>query len=364
MHPRLRHYPHHRDYMDMRSEFRPYIMYTNQPGYQSPSVNVDRFGFREQYDAQLRFMDLARLRDTYRGCNLFVGSSTAFGVDATSDRATVPFYLNEPDIPFVNFGIRGALSQQEVMSFMLHKHLLPPIANIVLFTGVNGPSFAALEDTLYFEDFGGIFSEEFIFRRFWEIYRQFEDNQALNAKMRFQEALQRWICNWYENSSIARTLASLLMLNSRRVPSQTQRKPRLSFAEKLALVNRFFVNDLDTWKVIQRGTGCRIHFVLQPCIGWTNKKLTPIESECFDEDMKLTPSMQAYTTMAMYNDYRKSVRQACDQADIEFHDANEWLNEPQFEKQDVFTDVCHLTDYGQLALGDFLRHKLRWKNTE
>ena len=63
-----------------------------------------------------------------------------FGIGASADRHTLASRLTENDsreTAWVNFGGRSFNSTQEMILFCLHRHLLPPIKEIVLFSGFN-----------------------------------------------------------------------------------------------------------------------------------------------------------------------------------------------------------------------------------
>src|SRR5438094_968360 len=85
----------------------PYLMYFHRAGYTSEVVNTDRLGFR--------FTEGGNRRISARGevpagpVRVFAGSSTAFGIGATCDAATIPSRLwtkYAPSHPWLNFGGR------------------------------------------------------------------------------------------------------------------------------------------------------------------------------------------------------------------------------------------------------------------
>jgi hypothetical protein len=354
-HPRFRYYPHHRDYVELAAEFRPFVMTTHQPHYRSKSVNTDKFGLREQYDASGRFVDLEQMKAVYDRCDVLVGGSTGFGVDATSDRATVSQFLSVGSRLCFNLGVRGATSQQELILFLWAKRYLPEVRNVILLSGVNNCSLASLEATIFYPDFGGIFSEEYHFDSFLRQYAYSGSHESFQVKHR----LCRRVDRLFAKSSWARSLARALF---GRNPCPIVAQDRYDFEAKVQLVNRFLENDLQNWACLQRGLGCKVHFVLQPAISWTAKPLTAIERECFEADLQRIASMKRYTSAEFHRRYREQIEGICLACGIDFHDANPWLAEPQFKGLDLFTDVCHLTDEGNRILAGLLRHRLDWKD--
>lgn len=352
-HPRLKYYPQHREYNELTLEFRPFVTFINKSNYRSRSVNTDKFGLREQYDYNNQFIDLSTIRNNYDSCNMLIGSSTVFGVDATSDFSTISHFLNKKDIPCLNFGIRGATSQQELILFITLKRFLPKVENIVIFSGVNNFSLASLEGSIYFPEYGGIFSEEKIFDFAGRQYNEHIENDLLNIKI---NALN-FIKSGYNKNYLMRTILKIIF--SRKV-SQHPKLQKMSFDEKLTLMTEIFKNDIETWAGIRDILGCKISFILQPAINWTNKKLTNMEKEIFQSDLEIYHSMQYYSDKDKFEFYRSNLKTKCNECGIPFSDANSWLNEEACHDKNIFTDVCHLNDTGNKIISDLIKKHLNW----
>ena len=347
-HPRLRHYPHHADYLGLEPEFRPFMMFTDRSYYRAPAVNTDKFGLREQYDARDQFLDLESLGSTHHRCNVLLGGSTVFGVDATSDRTTISHLLNLDDTPCLNLGVRGATGQQELILFLLLKQYFPRIVNVVLFTGLNNCALAARPGTRVYPGFGGIFYEG--------MRPDPARQQELVGPGRFR--LTQIVDGAYSRSRLFRGALNLVLSQGGRPPQLSSRLA--SFGEKLGEIMRFVRNDLATWGQLQASGGYKIHFVLQPAIGWTSRRTTAIETECFEADLRLFPETRLFADRQVYQQYRAELAGACGSNGIDFHDANEWFEDPRFSRSELFTDVCHLTDEGNRIVADLLRERLSW----
>ena len=345
-HPRLRYYPHHADYLGLEPEFRPFAMFTDQPNYRSPSVNTDAFGLREQYDMADDPIDFETLRSSVSQCNVILGGSTVFGVDATSDRTTVSHFLNQPDRPCLNLGVRGATGQQELILFLLFKKYLPPVKNVVLFTGVNNCALAARPGTRVYRGFGGVFYEG--------VLPSPGRQQELMGVARYR--LIRFVDRAYTSSRFVRKGLNLALGRGQ----QAALGQRATFEEKFEETMRLVENDLETWGQLQSASGCKVHFVLQPALGWTARPQTRVESECFDADLELFPDTRLFASREFYLQYRDRLAQACRLHGIDFHDANEWIDSPSFAREEIFTDVCHLTDAGNRIVADLIRQRLCW----
>lgn len=346
----MRYFPHHEDYLGCDSEFRPYAGFADPPRYRSSAVNTDQFGLREHYDFAGEFADLESAATRYPASNVILGSSTVFGVDTTSDRETIAFHLNEPDRPCFNLGVRGFVSRQELILFLLFRKYFPRVRNIVIFSGINNASWAALPGTTLYKGYGGFFYERSLYRTFWNRFEEFDDAASFLARQR----MHRIVDSIYDRVGLVRAAVRALL---GRGAAAAPRRP--AFDEKLNAMLSLFAEDLEVWNWIRQRLDCRVHFVLQPVIGWTRKPLTRVEKECFEADFDLVPSMRTYARADVYEKYRDALRRACDVQSIDFHDSNEWLNDSA-ASDDLFTDICHTTDAGNRLLAGLLRQRLRW----
>ena len=349
LHPRLRYYPHHADYLGLEPEFRPFVMFTDQPNYRSPSVNTDKFGLREQYDADGEFIDLKTVRVAHPRCNVLLGGSTVFGVDATSDRATLSQQLHRDGTPCINLGFRAATGQQELIMFLLLKRYFDRVLNVVLLTGVNDCALAARPGTRIYPGFGGVFYEGAALSP----ARQ----QELLGVARYRTG--KLVDRAFVRSRVVRGVLQLLLGRG----SDGADCTRASFEEKLAESMGFVENTIHTWASLQSSGDFKVHFVLQPAIGWTKKPLTGIERECFDADVAMFPETRLFSSMSTYEECRTRLAASCERNGIEFHDANEWLDEERYVGEEIFTDVCHLSDEGARVVSGFLRDRLNWRES-
>ncbi|MGC3972597.1 MAG: hypothetical protein QM775_36210 [Pirellulales bacterium] len=355
-HPRIRRYPHHKDYATS-AEYRPLVMFTNLTNYRSKSLNTDGLGMRRQFDAEGREIDLKGARARYDRCNVLMGNSTAYGVDATSDSKTINNYLNRDGVPCVNLSIRGATSQQELSLFLNTNRFLPRIDNVVIFSGVINISLAAIKATLFYPEYGAIFAEKEYSRIFHNNYERFHSVEDQRIRAQLKEEVERW----YERFPLLRRWAM------RRYKARAEAHgttPDYTFDDKWRIMADVLRNDLRTWGMLQDGGGMRVHYVLQPVMFWTEKPFTSLERSIWNADCKLSPSLPDYANSSIYRLVREETAQACRDAGIEFHDANTWFNDPQIARNEMFTDSCHLTDAGYRFVGEQMRTRLRWRESQ
>ena len=318
-------------------------MFTNRPNHRSRALNTDAFGMRVQNDAAGRTIDLASMRTDYTRCNVLVGNSTVFGVGASSDGATVSAHLQQPSVPCVNLSIRGGTSQQELYLFLTLQRHLPPVDNIILLSGVINISLAAIKATLFYPEFGAAFSEKENMRVFHNQYEHFHHERD----HRFVSLAKEDVTNWYWRSRLFRWLVKLRHRN--RVDSVGV-SPTYDFDQKRTILMDVLRGDLRTWGALGRGSDCKVHYVLQPVVGWTQKPLGPVEGSIVELDRAAEASIDQYANQPVYRGVRDETRAACADNGIDFHDANAWFDELGADA-DVFTDICHLNDrgYGMLA---------------
>lgn len=154
--------PHMREYADgfddRGTRWLPYLMYFNPTDHRSDVVNTDRLGFRLSHGRGA----VASLGGSLPSgpVRLLVGSSTVFGIGATSDAATLASRLwscHAPSTPWLNMAGRSHNSAQELLLFTLYRHLLPPVTEIVLFSGFNNLGLSRLPTWMH-GDHGAFFS--------------------------------------------------------------------------------------------------------------------------------------------------------------------------------------------------------------
>ncbi|MEK8174279.1 hypothetical protein NKH77_50610 [Streptomyces sp. M19] len=78
--------------------------------------------------------------------SVLLGGSPAFGFGASCDEETLASHLAAgPDaVPWLNLACNGFNSTQELITFLLHRHQLPVIRDIVVMSGLNNLVLAGL----------------------------------------------------------------------------------------------------------------------------------------------------------------------------------------------------------------------------
>ena len=354
-HPRFKHYPHHRDYYDMTQSPRPFVMHINSPNYNSASVNTDALGFREHFDQDGKFVDWRTYRDTFERCNVVVGGSTVFGVDATDDQKTMTHllstefspYEDSERLPFLNFGLRAATSMQELMLFMLNMQSLPKIENVILFSGVNNACLCVMPELFFNENSRPMFAEDQLHYSNIETYRKYNMERDNLRLLKFHD----WLDKHFHRKKFLMNLLRLF---------QGQLGPRegvikTSQTMRTKIVFDYFAEELAIWKALADGMGFNVTYVLQPCIGWNDRELTAIEQQLYQEDLSWIPTMREYSNRVFHADFKSRTQETCDRFGVKFYDANDHFNKSDADKKELFTDVCHLTDAGYAEMAIYIR---------
>jgi hypothetical protein len=310
------------DDFDNRAETRwlPYLMYFHRADYRSEVINTDRLGFRVSRGQR----DHASLggRLPQGPVKLFMGSSTALGIGAESDAATIPSRLwssYAPSVPWLNFAGRSFSSAQELLLFTLYRHLLPEVEEIVVFSGLNNLALARLPERQR-GDNGGFFNCGEFFDQMDEL-----KSRLRKAKAGFGRRGQR-------DTGPAADDATVLPL-----------------AERISNAVELTARHLESLRLLIGSSGTKVSFVLQPLATWFRGELPQQERLLFDELDKISNFWQLYGDIATKETarvYAEKLRRVCEKQDITFLDINPVLAEEVTEKNWMFVDRAHFTDEG------------------
>jgi hypothetical protein len=354
IHPRFLHFPWQKDYAAQPNVFCPYVMSLADSNYRSDSVNIDRFGFRRQFDAEACEIDLGTARQKYSGCSLLLGNSTSFGVSVSADRKTLGHYFSLPDRPCINLSTRAATMHQELAAFQTFKHLLPPVKEIYLFTGICDVSVATQPEDFYSDAVGALNSANTYYNVYLEKVR---DNSTVEDLAR--KAFLGWAENWYQRSAWVQNFWERRIL--RKSAPVIFPSLRDSFDRNFRVLLALTSNVLETWGWIQAATGARVNVVLQPVMGWTTKAATSIEQACLDADLARIPAIPLYANRAVYKEVASHFKKACVTHGIHFLDANQFFDSLALENGTLFSDICHLTDHGTKIAAEWMLSAVRSK---
>jgi lysophospholipase L1-like esterase len=293
----------------------PYLMYFHRTDYRSGVVNTDRLGFRRSTWRD-GYVSVAA-RDGDGPVNVFVGSSTAFGVGATGDAATIPSRLaGHSALPWLNLGGRGYCSTQELLLFMLHRHLLPDVREIVVMSGLNDLVLAGLPEQLRSEYGGFFFCGDY--------YRQMAELKTV-----------------YRKKGRA----------SKRSIVQPASGPELNADQRVGAAAEQIARNLDHWVALAEAVGTRLSFVVQPLATWVRQTPVAAERALFQElDSHETDFWRSLFGVTSHPDvgarYVDALAAACAKRQVRFLDLNAALAGSVGPDQWVFVDRAHFNDDG------------------
>lgn len=304
----------------------PYLMYFHPAGHVSDVVNTDAIGFRISHGADESASAGGRVPQV--PVRLIAGSSTVFGIGATRDEATLASRLwtkHAPATPWLNFGGRSHNSTQELMLYVLYRHLLPRVERIVLFSGFNNLGLARLPQSMQ-GDHGAFFnSGEF-----------FEAVDALRAKGR----------------------KSVLSRRGGKPEPAAESVPSLD--EQITKAVDLTLRHLDVWRALTTDAGTELTYVLQPLATWVRETHSPQEQALFAELDAISDFGRAYGDIALMSagrQYAAALADGCAKLGVAFIDMNPILADAVTEQDWVFVDRIHFTDSGHdLVAGLLAQH--------
>jgi hypothetical protein len=315
--------PQNADYLDFldrgETNYLPYLMYFNRPNFRSAVINTDQFGFRISHGSNgSASVGGDRLDEPVR---LLVGGSGVLGYGATSDATTLASRLwtkHAPSRPWLTVGAPYFNSTQELMLFTLYRHLLPPVEEIVIFSGFNNLVMAQLTGLQLLGQGPFFFCNEY-----------FEKMQELRKRYAKPVRGPRW----------------------RSGPKQAAEPARPPTSMTEAAVD-LTMRHLDTWLVLAAATGARVSYVLQPLATWLRKEPAPQEKllfEEFDQFSEFGAWEERYGevgSIATGAAYAAALGAACDGRGIPFVDMNARLTAAVDPTDWLFVDRGHCTDEG------------------
>jgi hypothetical protein len=325
----------------VRGEIRwlPYLMYFHLPNYSSEVINTDRLGFRISKGAGGQASAGGRVPEG--PVRLLVGSSTAFGIGATRDEATIASRLwsrHATKAPWLNFAGRSHNSTQELLLFLLYRHLLPQIEEVVIFSGFNNLGLSRLPRSQQ-GDHGAFFNCGEYFEKM--------------AQLRYLR---------HRNGSIFDRFGER---QSRVAGSEDSSVPEL--AEQIANAAELTVRHLEAWKLLTSAAGTKLSFVLQPMATWVRERPAPQEELLFDELDKIDPQgvrspsgrnfqgmFGGISSMETRRRYSDALQNGCEILGVPFLDLNPVLAEAVGPDDWLFVDRIHFTDGGYNLVSSLL----------
>lgn len=291
-----------------------YVMQFHRVDYCSPVINTDRLGFRISHGADGRASAGGGLTDG--PVRLLAGSSMAMGIGATCDQATLASRLwttHAPSLPWLNFAGRSHSSAQELLLFLFYRHLLPPVEEIVIVSGLNNLALARLPAAQRGDD-GAFFNCGDFFGQMEKLKSQFRTYQ-------FGASFRRGVGD----------------------------EPIRPLEERIADAVALTVRHLESWKQLSAPTNTKITFVLQPLATWVRETVSPQERRLFDELDEVSNFWELFGDIASKESarrYAELLRLGCEKIDVNFLDINPILADSVGDESWLYVNRAHMTDEG------------------
>ena len=214
----------------------PYVMLSNPKNFVSNQVNTDKYGFRKTI-----FNDkLCQITDFYNNeaISILIGGSTAFGVGATSDSNTISSLLHyKTGDPWINLGIRAAVSFQEYICLIQHITKFRKIKEIFFCSGIN------------------------------DIYRNLSDSIDVDYDKRFQ--FQNDLFATCSAKRIAYLYLKSLFSNKTvndMIENSEKQNVKIAFSTKksIEIIKQQYKRNFILYEALSRYFNCKITFGLQP----------------------------------------------------------------------------------------------------
>jgi lysophospholipase L1-like esterase len=136
----------------------------------------------------------------------------------------------------------------------------------------------------------------------------------------------------------------------------------LDLAERVEVAVRNTARGLARLLELAAPTGARVHFVLQPTIAWTGKRLSPEEKALIEENDRERRHMwdlfRSVLDPSVHATYVEWLETACKELGVGFLDANGALAAAPAADAWFFVDQVHLNDEGNRTVAEILKAEL------
>ena len=320
------------------------LMFTNTPNYRSKICNTDIFGLRFNHNNH-EFKSIFE-QEIKKEKIAMVGSSTTFGVGASSDEKTIPSMLSiNSNYHTLNLGVRAHNGFQEIILFQSLINKIKNLKKIILFSGMN--------------DVYMSYNQHFISRYPGPMYfnKEFLDKMNetdLSLKRRILKFFFPNLNINYRNITKKEIINLIFKKNIN--DNFDYNYPKIDL-EELVLRN------LQIWSHISQSMHIKIIFFFPPFIYWCKKK-----QDYSSEENQIQQYINKNNNFNLQHNYeiignkyveiKNLFKTICDKYEIDFYDCNEIFNDDIIRNKWTFVDKVHLNDYGNSLISKFILSKL------
>lgn len=340
------------DRLSARVDWRPYLMFFQQPSFISATVTTDRYGFRPTVDPYGRVLTLDDV--VGRPINLLIGNSVSFGVGASADRAALSSRLAAHSGEcWVNFCGRAFGAMQELILFEAYRHKLGPVRRVVLCSGLND-LYLFYAPKMFDEIFGIFFFSEAFHRAMNKSQQTLSRKRALLATL-----LTPFYRDRIDYGSVRLSDLPRVML---RPPAPPQNPDDVDYAVLMAqrrpqrerIIDQI-ARTLELWATMARGLNFELVYALQPMLPWLGKTLSSEERELLAAQdaagSRWHRILREVLDADHYAWYAAALKALCGRLGVRFIDMNPALRQ---DERWLFVDRVHMNDVGQDILAQAL----------
>lgn len=320
----------------------PYVMYFHPASHRSAVVNTDSFGFRVStwHGSPVDVADHCPEGPV----DLLVGSSTVFGIGASSDDHTLASRCNFHALgrsgPWCNMGGRSHNSMQELLLHVLVRHRLPEVRRIVLYSGFNDLGLARLPAALRYE--GGGF---FMASTFAERLAEPRPTEGRHRRLGHRRAMRHAPV---PGGAAAGDRAGYPAATGP-AAGEPDGQALLGLDEQVAHAADLVLRHLAVWRALAEDSGAELTYVLQPLATWVRPTGTAEEQALFAHLDRLGRFGDLYGDIAdpeVGRRYAALLGAGCARLGVPFVDMAPLLAAALAPDDWMFVDRIHYTDFG------------------
>ncbi|MFD5921967.1 IopA [Kitasatospora sp. NPDC058201] len=334
--PQIRQYE---DFATGEMRWLPHVTFFNRTGYRSSTVNTDAGGFRVSHGTAGPVSLHGTVPEEPVG--VVLGASPAFGFGAGGDAWTIPSLLARGPRarPWLNLAAPAFNSTQEVLLFLLHRHRLPAVRDVLVFSGLNNLVVAGLPQAD-------------------DDYPQFFFSGDFFGQLGTPDLGQRLGQPGWARGRLGRVAKRLGRQDEPADGGTAVPDP----AERIDTAVRHVARDLRALADLVTPLGARLHYVLQPTAAWTRKPFTAEEraliAEAGNERAGMWNLFAPVLDPAVHRAYAERLAAVSQELGVPFLDANAAIAASPAAGEWLFVDQVHLTDRGHQVTAELMRTAL------
>lgn len=338
--------PQMADYLAETQVYVPYLMHGARGRIRRPSFTTDEYGFRgTHHEGALLSLQAFHALPAKARPSALVGNSTAFGVGATSDAATIASQLNAlGSRAWFNFAGRTFNQTQELIAFLLFSP--PHVDAAVLMTGIN-----LLDMSYRFASDAHVYLAPFHLERLFlsRLDREPDDRPGAWLHRAWRRLRGRPLGDGFLDGDVSRSLRRGLEEAAALIQQPGNAERALDHFRRIVGV----------WRSLVPARIGRLLLALQPVPDWFGRPLSPQEARLVSlTEAHRLPAWHAVRdhVRRRAEAFRRGMLEACSDSGIEAVDLN--ASAELIELPWVFIDRYHLTDAAQAQIAAALADRL------